>query len=52
MGPAAAPTGPGRTHWLHVARETADDLATDAVARDQAGKPPSTRCPGCASRAC
>ncbi|MCT9141758.1 acyl-CoA dehydrogenase family protein [Streptomyces violarus] len=40
MGPAAAPTGPGRTHWLHVARETADDLATDAVARDQAGKPP------------
>ncbi|MGW0865988.1 acyl-CoA dehydrogenase family protein [Streptomyces sp. NPDC002611] len=49
MGPAPAPTGPGseseptgpgRTHWLHVARETADDLATDAVARDQAGKPP------------
>ncbi|GHD07193.1 monooxygenase [Streptomyces violarus] len=40
MGPASVPTGPGRTHWLHVARETADDLATDAVARDQAGKPP------------
>ncbi|MGX1566840.1 acyl-CoA dehydrogenase family protein [Streptomyces sp. NPDC055506] len=49
MGPAPASTGPGseseqtgpgRTHWLHVARETADDLATDAVARDQAGKPP------------
>ncbi len=39
-GSEAEPTGPGRTHWLHVARETADDLATDAVARDQAGKPP------------
>jgi alkylation response protein AidB-like acyl-CoA dehydrogenase len=33
-------TGPGSAHWLRVARETADDLATDAVARDQAGKPP------------
>ncbi|MFJ8467127.1 acyl-CoA dehydrogenase family protein [Streptomyces swartbergensis] len=33
-------TGPGNAHWLRVARETADDLATDAVARDQAGKPP------------
>ncbi|MFC9685035.1 acyl-CoA dehydrogenase family protein, partial [Streptomyces sp. NPDC056948] len=33
-------TGPGRAHWLRVARETADDLATDAVARDHAGKPP------------
>ncbi|WP_256356218.1 acyl-CoA dehydrogenase family protein [Streptomyces sp. PKU-EA00015] len=32
--------GPGRAHWLRVARETADDLATDAVARDQAGKVP------------
>ncbi|MFG2438208.1 acyl-CoA dehydrogenase family protein [Streptomyces sp. NPDC048508] len=49
MGPATAPsgaepesdgTGPGRAHWLHVARETADDLATDAVAREQAGKIP------------
>ncbi|MFF6914577.1 acyl-CoA dehydrogenase family protein [Streptomyces sp. NPDC012466] len=49
MGVAPAPSGPasefdrpgpGRTHWLRVARETADDLATDAVARDQAGKPP------------
>ncbi|MGW3356219.1 acyl-CoA dehydrogenase family protein [Streptomyces bungoensis] len=41
-GPAAEPgrTGPGRAHWLRVARETADDLATDAVAREQAGKPP------------
>ncbi|WP_225830120.1 acyl-CoA dehydrogenase family protein [Streptomyces sp. NK08204] len=33
-------TGPGRRHWLRVARETADDLATDAVAREQAGKAP------------
>ncbi|MFI7016580.1 acyl-CoA dehydrogenase family protein [Streptomyces sp. NPDC050164] len=49
MGVAPAPsgseaesdrTGPGNAHWLRVARETADDLATDAVARDQAGKPP------------
>ncbi|MGP3948799.1 acyl-CoA dehydrogenase family protein [Streptomyces sp. 7N604] len=49
MGVAPAPsrptaesdrTGPGRAHWLRVARETADDLATDAVARDQAGKAP------------
>lgn len=32
--------GPGRAHWLRVARETADDLATDAVAREQAGKTP------------
>ncbi|MFE0388183.1 acyl-CoA dehydrogenase family protein [Streptomyces bungoensis] len=41
-GPAAEPgrAGPGRAHWLRVARETADDLATDAVAREQAGKPP------------
>ncbi|MEU1708679.1 acyl-CoA dehydrogenase family protein [Streptomyces sp. NPDC005706] len=34
------PTAPGRAHWLRVARESADDLATDAVAREQAGKPP------------
>ncbi|MFC9682603.1 hypothetical protein [Streptomyces sp. NPDC056948] len=49
MGPAPAPagpgsdsepTGPGRAHWLRVARETAVDLATVAVARDHAGKPP------------
>jgi alkylation response protein AidB-like acyl-CoA dehydrogenase len=41
-GPAPAPdrTGPGRAHWLRVGRETADDLATDAVAREQAGKAP------------
>ncbi|MER6404371.1 acyl-CoA dehydrogenase family protein [Streptomyces viridosporus] len=41
-GPARAAdrTGPGRAHWLRVARETADDLATDAVAREQAGKTP------------
>ncbi|GAA4800409.1 acyl-CoA dehydrogenase family protein [Streptomyces ziwulingensis] len=29
-----------RPRWPRVAREVADDLATDAVARDQAGKPP------------
>ncbi|MGW2489033.1 acyl-CoA dehydrogenase family protein [Streptomyces sp. NPDC001606] len=49
MGVATAPcapdaesgrTGPGRAHWLRVARETADDLATDAVVREQAGKTP------------
>lgn len=41
-GPAAESdrTGPGREHWLHVAREMADDLATDAVAREQSGKAP------------
>lgn len=32
--------GPGPDDWLGIAREVADDLATDAVARDQAGKPP------------
>ncbi|MQY09960.1 Dibenzothiophene desulfurization enzyme C [Streptomyces sp. RB5] len=50
MGPAPAPprcaprpdrTGPGRAHWLRVAREAADDLATDTVAREQAGKVPA-----------
>ncbi|WP_367318364.1 TauD/TfdA family dioxygenase [Streptomyces sp. HUAS ZL42] len=49
MGVATAPsgpvpesdrTGPGPPHWLRVARETADDLATDAVAREQAAKAP------------
>ncbi|MGW1805567.1 acyl-CoA dehydrogenase family protein [Streptomyces sp. NPDC002078] len=49
MGVATAPsgpasesdrTGPCRAHWLQVARETADDLATDAAAREQAGKAP------------
>ncbi|MGC5244077.1 acyl-CoA dehydrogenase family protein [Streptomyces albogriseolus] len=49
MCPAAAPTRPvspadpvadGRAHWLRVARETADDLATDTVDREQAGKAP------------
>ncbi|MGW0993231.1 acyl-CoA dehydrogenase family protein [Streptomyces sp. NPDC002520] len=40
-GPAESdPTGPGRAHWLRVARDTADDLATDAAAREQAGKAP------------
>jgi Acyl-CoA dehydrogenases len=49
MGVAIAPSGPtsesgrigpDRAHWLRAARETADDLATDAVAREQAGKTP------------
>ncbi|MET9391261.1 acyl-CoA dehydrogenase family protein [Streptomyces sp. NPDC006624] len=38
--PESGPAGPGRAHWLRVAREAADDLATGAVAREQAGKPP------------
>ncbi|MER6135548.1 acyl-CoA dehydrogenase family protein [Streptomyces sp. NPDC001815] len=38
--PESDRTGPGRAHWLRVAHETADDLATDAVAREQAGKTP------------
>ncbi|MCQ9135720.1 acyl-CoA dehydrogenase family protein [Streptomyces hilarionis] len=33
-------TGPSPAHWLHVAHEMADDLATDAAAREHAGKPP------------
>ncbi|MGW1958415.1 acyl-CoA dehydrogenase family protein [Streptomyces sp. NPDC001920] len=33
--PAAAPAD-----WPHIARELADDLATDAVEREQAGRPP------------
>ncbi len=49
MCPAAAPSRPappaepaptGRAHWLRVAREAADDLATDTVVREQAGKAP------------
>ncbi|MFC9242497.1 acyl-CoA dehydrogenase family protein [Streptomyces sp. NPDC057136] len=49
MGVATAPSGPtsdsdrigpGRAHWLRVSRETADDLATDAAGREQAGKAP------------
>ncbi|MGP3637598.1 acyl-CoA dehydrogenase family protein [Streptomyces sp. 24-1644] len=38
--PESDRSGPGRAHWLRVGRETADDLATDAVAREQAGKAP------------
>ncbi|MET9972732.1 acyl-CoA dehydrogenase family protein, partial [Streptomyces sp. NPDC006356] len=30
----------GPDDWRHIARELADDLATDAVEREQAGKPP------------
>ncbi|MER0450015.1 acyl-CoA dehydrogenase family protein [Streptomyces sp. Edi4] len=49
MGVATAPSvpvsefdrnEPSRTHWQRVARESADDLATDAVAREQAGRAP------------
>ncbi|MBO1329901.1 acyl-CoA dehydrogenase family protein [Streptomyces sp. VRA16 Mangrove soil] len=38
---ADAATGTGaEVDWLHIAREVADDLATDAVAREQAGQVP------------
>jgi alkylation response protein AidB-like acyl-CoA dehydrogenase len=33
-------TGAGQAAWLHIAREVADDLAADAVEREQAGKAP------------
>ncbi|MGW1024522.1 acyl-CoA dehydrogenase family protein [Streptomyces sp. NPDC002577] len=36
----AADEGPDHAWWLHIAREVADDLAMDAVAREQAGKAP------------
>ncbi|MFH8391536.1 acyl-CoA dehydrogenase family protein [Streptomyces sp. NPDC018036] len=44
-GPGASPgpdpaTRPDHAHWLRTARETAEDLATDAVTREQAGKTP------------
>ncbi|MET7703554.1 acyl-CoA dehydrogenase family protein [Streptomyces sp. NPDC005485] len=32
--------GAGQVDWLHIAREMADDLAIDAVEREQAGKAP------------
>lgn len=32
--------GAGRADWLHIAREMADDLSTDAAEREQAGKTP------------
>jgi alkylation response protein AidB-like acyl-CoA dehydrogenase len=38
--PPSGRTGSGHAHWLRVAREAADDLATDTVAREQAGKAP------------
>ncbi|GGQ88675.1 acyl-CoA dehydrogenase family protein [Streptomyces althioticus] len=38
--PPAEPVAHGRAHWLRVAREAADDLATDTVVREQAGKAP------------
>ncbi|WP_128437006.1 acyl-CoA dehydrogenase family protein [Streptomyces cyaneus] len=36
----ATAAGTEPADWLHTARELADDLATDAVEREQAGKPP------------
>jgi alkylation response protein AidB-like acyl-CoA dehydrogenase len=36
----ATRAGAGPADWPHTARELADDLATDAVEREQAGKPP------------
>ncbi|WP_217208087.1 acyl-CoA dehydrogenase family protein [Streptomyces sp. AC550_RSS872] len=36
----ATPWEAGPDDWRHIARELADDLATDAVEREQAGKPP------------
>ncbi|KMS76278.1 acyl-CoA dehydrogenase [Streptomyces viridochromogenes] len=36
----AAEAGARPVDWPHTARELADDLATDAVEREQAGKPP------------
>ncbi|MEU0603548.1 acyl-CoA dehydrogenase family protein [Streptomyces sp. NPDC006393] len=36
----SADAGAGQVDWPHIAREMADDLATDAVEREQAGKPP------------
>ncbi len=33
--------GPGRHALLRTARDVAEDLAADAIARDQAGKPPA-----------
>lgn len=36
----AIDAGTGHDHWLRIAREIADDLATDAVDREQAGKAP------------
>ncbi len=36
----AIDAGTGHAYWLHIARELADDLATDAVEREQAGKAP------------
>ncbi|MFD3522392.1 acyl-CoA dehydrogenase [Streptomyces sp. NPDC058653] len=34
------PAGPDDAMWPRVTREVADDLASDAIARDRAGKPP------------
>ncbi|MEU6536817.1 acyl-CoA dehydrogenase family protein [Streptomyces sp. NPDC047000] len=36
----ATGAGAARADWLHIAREMADDLATDAAEREQAGKAP------------
>ncbi|MEV5908740.1 acyl-CoA dehydrogenase family protein [Streptomyces chartreusis] len=37
---ALVPSADGPADWLHIARELADDLATDAALREEAGKPP------------
>ncbi|MFJ8153686.1 acyl-CoA dehydrogenase family protein [Streptomyces sp. NPDC094468] len=36
----AADAGAGQVDWLHIARELADDLATDAAEREHAAKAP------------
>ncbi|MFV8185401.1 acyl-CoA dehydrogenase family protein [Streptomyces sp. AF1B] len=36
----ATGAGAGQVDWLHIAREMADDLSTDAAEREQAGKTP------------
>lgn len=40
MTTAPTKSAAGRADWPHIARELADDLATDAVEREQAGKRP------------
>ncbi|WP_043732854.1 acyl-CoA dehydrogenase family protein [Streptomyces zinciresistens] len=40
-GRGARPPRDGTPDWPHIARELADDLAIDAVEREQAGRPPA-----------
>lgn len=49
---AVVPSADGPADWLHIARELADDLATDAALREEAANSRSTRWHGCASRVC